>query len=142
LQGSAEADAGTSTASERMAANPGLGMLCTTDGETGIDMTLSPESPRMVRPALGRIRLLPWKSGLKIFSLNFFFQEKMLVTNVHFFCSEVGVNEVLSEPESSIVKTEEFVRVIFTMEVSGIEPGYDPFLLLGVLHYGRSVSFR
>jgi len=66
----------------------------------------------------------------------------MLVKKVHFFCLDVGMDDVTSEPESLVLKTEESLRVNFSIEISGIEPGCDPTSPLDILNHGRLVSLR
>lgn len=114
-------------------------MLDAADKETeiGVVETLSLEFPCRLRPTSGRTRSLYWKLCSKTSSLNLFFGERMLVKKVHFFCLGVGMDDVTSEPESLVLKTEESLRVI---EISGIEPGCDPTSPLDILNHGRLVS--
>lgn len=117
-------------------------MLGAADEETETNTTLSLELLRSGQSISGRTRFLSWELDLKAFSLNFFFEERILVNNIHFLGTKF--NEVLSESESLIVKTEESFLVVFTMEVlgtaSGCEPKYTITPSLDVLYY-ELVSF-
>lgn len=110
--------------------------------ETGIVEMLSLKLPRRVRPTSGRTTSLYWKLCSETSSLDFFFGERMLVKKDHFFCLGVGIDDVVREPKPLVLKTEESLRVNFSDENSGIEPGLNPTSFLDILHYGRLVSFR
>jgi len=123
-----------------MTADLGGEMLNVADEETetGIVKTLSLELPRRVRSTSGRTRSSNWKLGSKTSSLDFFFEVKKVVEKAHPFGLGVGGDNVLSELEFWVLKTEESLRVNFSIENSGIELGCDPTSLLVLLHYSRS----
>jgi len=121
-----------------MTVDSGVEMLDTATG-TCIAETLSPGRVLLM---LGRTRSLYRKLGLKTSSLNFFFEEIMLAKDAHFLRLGMGVDDVSIEPDSSMLKTEDPLWVIFPLENPVIEPGCDPTLPLNILHYSRSVNLR
>ena len=92
-----------------------------------------------MRPISGRTRSLYWKFDLKTPSLNFFFEERIVVKNAHFFRLTVGVDDVLSEPESLMLEKELSLCIIFSLEM---ELRCSPTPPVDILHYSKSARLQ